>query len=58
MNLKRITSAGLALVMAASLAPAALAEDEPLLIAPSPPAGIPHVNIPTPTCGYFYYLSI
>lgn len=36
MNLKRASSAALALTLAASLAPAALAEDLPLLISPAP----------------------
>ena len=58
MNLKRITSAGLALVMAASLAPAALAEDEPLLIAPTPTAGMPQVEVPAPNGGYGTLISI
>lgn len=62
MKLKRITSAGLALVMAASLAPMALAEEaEPtsgLLIAPAPTSDMPQVEVAAPNGGYSTLISI
>lgn len=55
MNLKRITSAALALTMTAALAPMALAEDAPgLLIAPAPDgdSAMPQVEVASPGGGY------
>ncbi len=62
MDLKRLTSAGLALTLVAAMAPMALAEEaEPtsgLLISPAPTSGMPQVEVAAPNGGYNTVITI